>query len=369
MCQRRRSVWCAIKVFASFVFSVTVCVWYFLMDFHYWGKWKRAIASGPESVFWTAHLDGTRKPIPTRPRTTPCGTGILSGVTVDTLTMDRLPINPWACLCDDIEYEGGTFPLCCKRFHATLLRYVATNLPRFQLTFWLDFGTLLGAVREGGFILHDSDVDLGLLVATVEDARNLDRFLQQAIADGFGPGSWYEREKKDVGDTKNEKGVRPWEALWTSRVGGDDMFAISAFGEHLDIFVYHPCTISGLCLRDTPTLTWNDGNGNDRFADFLQTYNEAEVRKLVVSTSHVFPLSMNCNFHGWFLPCPNNATFLLQQYFGSGTKILKIVHKHCHGGCANQENSTSASKRLETAMKCLIRTGSNSLARLAERHT
>jgi hypothetical protein len=311
-------------------------------------------------VFWTAHLDGSRGVLSRRPNGKSCSTGIIHDTTLNTLSND-VPMNPLMCVCNDIENTGGTFPTCCRRYHATLLRYVVTTLPKFRLTFWLDFGTLLGAVREGGFMPHDSDVDIGLLVATVEDARNLDRFLTQATLDGFGPTSWYKEEKK-ANEKMDEHGIRAWEALWTSRVGGDDMFAISAFGEHLDIFVYHPCARCPDMKENGTELTWDDGNGSIRPAKFLQTYNEFTIYNLFHATKDVFPLSINCNFHGWYLPCPRVYTKILQKNYGN---ILKISHKHCSGaGCMNKENTTSVQRRFDMAMECLRRTGSNSLYEL-----
>ena len=184
-----------IKLLVSSIAIVTTVAFYSLSETVWWGKWRTAISIEPPLVFWNARLDGTREAVPRRPKGNPCGTGILSDATLETLSKD-LPINPHACKCEKIENTGGTFPICCRRYHATLLRYVVNTLPKYHLTFWLDFGTLLGAVREGGFMLHDSDIDIALLIATVEDARNLDRFLKRATLDGFGPNSWYPQEKK-----------------------------------------------------------------------------------------------------------------------------------------------------------------------------
>lgn len=50
-----------------------------------------------------------------------------------------------------------------QRADAALLKLVADALERAHLPFWLDCGTLLGAVRHGGFVPWDDDIDLGML--------------------------------------------------------------------------------------------------------------------------------------------------------------------------------------------------------------
>lgn len=44
----------------------------------------------------------------------------------------------------------------------TLLFAVADVLEKYSITYFLDYGTLLGAIREKDFIEHDNDIDLGI---------------------------------------------------------------------------------------------------------------------------------------------------------------------------------------------------------------
>jgi hypothetical protein len=48
------------------------------------------------------------------------------------------------------------------------------------ITHWLDFGSLLGAVREQAFIAWDEDVDFGILARDVEAIRELEPQIAQA---------------------------------------------------------------------------------------------------------------------------------------------------------------------------------------------
>ena len=46
-------------------------------------------------------------------------------------------------------------------------------LEKNNIKYWLDFGTLLGAFREGKIIEHDYDVDIGILHKDLEKVRIL----------------------------------------------------------------------------------------------------------------------------------------------------------------------------------------------------
>ena len=62
-------------------------------------------------------------------------------------------------------------PACCTTHLATLLAFTSDLLTRHAIFHWLDYGSLLGAVRDGRFIPWDSDVDFGCL------ARDTNRVL------------------------------------------------------------------------------------------------------------------------------------------------------------------------------------------------
>ena len=51
------------------------------------------------------------------------------------------------------------------------LRHVINFLNSENATYWLDYGTLLGVVREGDIMAHDGDVDVSRLADNLEEDR------------------------------------------------------------------------------------------------------------------------------------------------------------------------------------------------------
>ena len=54
-------------------------------------------------------------------------------------------------------------PECCRVWIRQILHDVGTLLDREGVRWWIDYGTVLGYVREGGLISFDKDTDLGIL--------------------------------------------------------------------------------------------------------------------------------------------------------------------------------------------------------------
>jgi hypothetical protein len=59
--------------------------------------------------------------------------------------------------------DGHLRPDCCTEHLLELIRFVHELLAERGIRHWLDFGTLLGAVRDGALIPWDHDADFGIL--------------------------------------------------------------------------------------------------------------------------------------------------------------------------------------------------------------
>lgn len=64
-------------------------------------------------------------------------------------------------------------PECCRNHLRDLVFEMADLLDESGVTWWMDYGTLLGAVRSGGVIPHDKDQDLSFLATDWDKVRSL----------------------------------------------------------------------------------------------------------------------------------------------------------------------------------------------------
>ena len=71
------------------------------------------------------------------------------------------------------NYQAQT-RACCRRHIRDLLAGVQELFAAHDITWWADYGTLLGAVRHGGLIPHDKDADIGILAEDFERLLALD---------------------------------------------------------------------------------------------------------------------------------------------------------------------------------------------------
>ena len=69
------------------------------------------------------------------------------------------------------EYFGKNTPSCCATHLYTILKDVTDVLEENSMEYFISFGTLLGAVRHGGLIPWDTDVDI-LVMSRVAPATS-----------------------------------------------------------------------------------------------------------------------------------------------------------------------------------------------------
>lgn len=80
------------------------------------------------------------------------------------------------------EFLGKDAPSCCATHLYTILKDVASVLEKEQLEYFISFGTLLGAVRHGGLIPWDTDIDI---VIAEKDKNRIFQALQKELGNTY----------------------------------------------------------------------------------------------------------------------------------------------------------------------------------------
>lgn len=88
--------------------------------------------------------------------------------------------SPATARCADARDHKRIRRPCCSAMNRELLRFVVDLLNSMGVTWWADYGTLLGAVRHGGMIPWDKDNDLGILQSNKRKILALEPMLRRA---------------------------------------------------------------------------------------------------------------------------------------------------------------------------------------------
>lgn len=117
----------------------------------------------------------------------------------------------------------------CQLKQLGILKEIDKVCKRHDIGYWLDSGTLLGAVRHGGFIPWDDDIDIGM---TLEDEK---RFLE--IAPKELPDWLFVQTPENNPDSKEPMDkVRDLNSLFIEQ--GDDFCGSYVKGIFVDIFPF-----------------------------------------------------------------------------------------------------------------------------------
>lgn len=216
-----------------------------------------------------------------------------------------------------------------------LLRIVTGIFTKEKLTYWLDYGTLLGAVRHQGFVPWDDDLDLAMPRTDFEKAvQLLPKYL-----DSYDVGC-------KIGYGQSDPG-RFWVNIWTAGLVLD----IEAV-ENISADKYEGAERLQSLLFDcrryytkhrNKTFDHYQQRRNSLFGTY-ETENpiwfhnpECEVDRSVYKNSDIFPL-VKMKFEDYDFYCPNNVSSYLSGWYGNYMVLPKsglLHHKGSGDGVYN----------------------------------
>ena len=115
----------------------------------------------------------------------------------------------------------------CQLKQLSILEEIVRICQKYQIDYWLDGGTLLGAVRHGGFIPWDDDIDIAMR------EEDLERFIRVAPGE-LCKGLFLQTPQNEPDSKEPIVKVRDLNSFYVE--GGDNFAANYQKGLYVDIF-------------------------------------------------------------------------------------------------------------------------------------
>lgn len=242
----------------------------------------------------------------------------------------------------------------CQLRQLEILKEIDTVCRRHGIGYWLDGGTLLGAVRHGGFIPWDDDIDIAM------DYRDMLRFAELARNE-LPEGLFVQTPQTDPSVKEQMVKIRDLNSLYIEK--GDNFVADYVKGIFVDVFpfeahpdiprswtrrlakgitksnsiLHHPHTYS---LRAVAEFFWFGGKlllyqaawrllrlvcPSTRYAN-IPTMNGYGITH---DRATVLPLS-TVRFEDADFPAPHDPDRYLRNIYGDYMKIPPVEKRHFH---------------------------------------
>ena len=237
-----------------------------------------------------------------------------------------------------------------------LLRFIDNVCKKYEIDYWIADGTLLGAVRHGGFIPWDDDIDLAMMR---EDYNKLIEVLPREISNykylkeecGISllreNHENYFKDFNSVYDFEDEQGLLDEEKFlflqmaWLKPYVKIDFFPKDYVREDkLDYFKKNYVSTKykfnqevkyGKKSFDEEIKIKNEEVGftNDKTKYFNDALDTLQLTKIwLLENDEVFPLS-TINFENYEFKCPKNPDHWLTVYYGPNyMQLPEVIESH-----------------------------------------
>lgn len=237
----------------------------------------------------------------------------------------------------NLEPKGAlknTHLLCIE-----LLNLIVNICKKYNLSYWLDYGNLLGAVRHDGFIPWDDDMDVGMMrkdfnkllevLPNEIKINNLENYLDIQIDEKLSENSIFTflqirclKGKKFYGGID----IFAYDFLVSPFDGIDEKFNSERKSFLLKLLKGTPRSIAIDEYYDSFNLSYDKQDymipGIDGVRSKWNTYDF-----VVMDINMIFPLK-TITFCGVEYNCPRNPDYYLKCIYGEYYDIPKIIDRH-----------------------------------------
>lgn len=243
---------------------------------------------------------------------------------------------------------------CCQLKQLSILKVIDSICKKHNIKYWLDGGTLLGAMRHGGFIPWDDDIDIAM------DLHDMKRFEELAPAE-LPENLFLQNPQTDPNVKEQMLKVRDLNSLYIEK--GDNFVSDYVKGIYVDIFPFepHPDIPKSLTKRLSKGITKSVSILHHPHTYSLRAFAEffwfgtkyliymslwRLLKKICKSSRYaniptmngygithdlqtVLPLS-TIKFEDSEFPAPNNPDQYLRNIYGNYMEIPPVEKQHFH---------------------------------------